>query len=86
MNNNTKIVTPVKKPLKGNFKVPSDKSISHRAAMFASLVKEPVLISNFSLGADCLSTLSVLEKLGVEIEFQSKNSLILSIPILISFL
>ncbi|MEI8390060.1 MAG: 3-phosphoshikimate 1-carboxyvinyltransferase [bacterium] len=78
MNNNTKIVTPVKKPLKGNFKVPSDKSISHRAAMFASLVKEPVLISNFSLGADCLSTLSVLEKLGVEIEFQSKNSLILS--------
>jgi len=78
MNNNTKKVTPINKPLKGNFKVPSDKSISHRAAMFASLVKEPVLISNFSLGADCMSTLSVLENLGVKIEFQSKNSLILN--------
>jgi len=75
--NNTKKVTPINKPLKGNFKVPSDKSISHRAAMFASLVKEPVLISNFSLGADCMSTLGVLENLGVKIEFQSKNSLII---------
>jgi len=78
MNNNTKKVTPINKPLKGNFKVPSDKSISHRAAMLASLVKEPVLISNFSLGADCLSTLGVLENLGVKIEFQSKNSLIIN--------
>ena len=78
MNNNTKKVTPINKPLKGNFKVPSDKSISHRAAMFASLVHEPVLISNFSLGSDCLSTLSVLEALGVKIEFQSKNSLIIN--------
>jgi len=78
MNNNTKKVTPINKPLKGNFKVPSDKSISHRAAMFASLVREPVLISNFSLGADCMSTLSVLENLGVKIEFQSKNSLIIN--------
>ncbi|HBG48019.1 MAG TPA: 3-phosphoshikimate 1-carboxyvinyltransferase, partial [Cyanobacteria bacterium UBA9971] len=77
MNNNTKKVTPINKPLKGNFKVPSDKSISHRAAMFASLVKEPVLISNFSLGADCMSTLGVLENLEVKIEFQSKNSLII---------
>lgn len=78
MNNNTKKITPINNPLKGNFKVPSDKSISHRAAMFASLVKEPVLISNFSLGADCMSTLNVLENLGVEINFQSKNSLIIS--------
>jgi 3-phosphoshikimate 1-carboxyvinyltransferase len=74
----TKTVTPLKSSLKGNFKVPSDKSVSHRAAMFASLVKEPVLISNFSLGADCMSTLKVLENLGVEINFQSKNSLIIS--------
>ncbi len=78
MDNNIKKVTPLNTPLKGNFKVPSDKSISHRAAMFASLVKEPVLISNFSLGADCMSTLSVLENLGVEVNFQSKNSLIVS--------
>ena len=78
MNEATKKVTPAKNPLKGNFKVPPDKSISHRAAMFASLVQEPVLISNFSLGADCMSTLKVLESLGVQVDFQSKNSLIIS--------
>ena len=78
MNNNTKKVNPLNKSLKGNFKVPSDKSISHRAAMFASLVKQPVLISNFSLGADCKSTLGFLEQLGVEINFQSKNNLIIN--------
>lgn len=78
MNSSTKTVTPLNKPLKGNFKVPSDKSISHRAAIFASLAEEPVLISNFSLGADCLSTLNVLKSLGVEVNFQSKNSLIIS--------
>ncbi len=78
MNNNTKTVKPLSKPLKGNFKIPPDKSISHRAAMFASLVREPVLITNFSLGADCKSTLNVLENLGVEINFQSKNNLIIN--------
>lgn len=79
MNETIKKVAPLNKPLKGNFKVPSDKSISHRAAMFSALAKEPVLISNFSLGADCLSTLKVLENLGVEVSFQSKNSLIISV-------
>jgi len=78
MSNLIKKVQPATSPLKGNFKVPSDKSISHRAAMFASLVSEPVLISNFSMGADCQSTLSVLKNLGVGVEFQSKNSLIVS--------
>lgn len=77
-NRETKTVNPINTPLKGNFKVPADKSISHRAAMFASLVKEPVLISNFSLGADCISTISILQNLGVEIEFQSKNNMIIN--------
>lgn len=75
---NIKKVTPLNRPLKGIIKVPADKSISHRAAMFSALVKEPVLINNFSLGADCMSTLSVLKQLGVEIEFQSQNNLIIS--------
>jgi len=77
MTNNTKIVQPLNIPLKGNFKIPPDKSISHRAAMFASLVGEPVLITNFSMGADCRSTLSVLENLGVDIKFLSENNLII---------
>ena len=75
---NNKTVIPLTCPLKGIIKIPADKSISHRAAIFSALVKEPVLISNFSSGADCKSTLSVLEQLGAEINFQSKNSLIIS--------
>ncbi len=73
-----KTVIPANNPLKGCFKVPSDKSISHRAAIFASLVREPVLVTNYSLGADCRSTLSVLENLGVNIDFQAKNNIIIS--------
>ncbi|HSA06513.1 MAG TPA: 3-phosphoshikimate 1-carboxyvinyltransferase [Candidatus Gastranaerophilales bacterium] len=70
-----KTVNPLKNPLKGTIKVPADKSISHRAAIFAALTRKEVLIGNFSLGADCKSTLSVLEQLGVEINFQSENNL-----------
>ncbi len=75
--NNKKTVIPLEKPLKGTIKVPADKSIAHRAAMLASLAKQKVLIKNFSSGADCKSTLSVLEKLGVNIEFLSENELII---------
>lgn len=78
MNNDTKKVIPLNKPLKGVFKIPADKSISHRVAMFAALVRKPVLISGFSLGEDCMSTLKVLENLGADIKFQSKNNLIIS--------
>jgi 3-phosphoshikimate 1-carboxyvinyltransferase len=46
--------------------------------MFASFAGEPVLISNFSLGADCMSTVNVLKNLGVDVNFQSKNNLIVS--------
>lgn len=79
MTTDTKItVNPISKPLKGVIDIPPDKSISHRAAIFASLVKEPVLITNFSTGADPKSTLNVLEQLGVNIEFQAEKNLIIS--------
>ncbi|MEG2512388.1 MAG: 3-phosphoshikimate 1-carboxyvinyltransferase [Acetivibrio sp.] len=54
--------------LKGTIKVPGDKSISHRAIMLGSLGKGPTEISNFLQGADCLSTISCFQKLGVQIE------------------
>lgn len=76
--NNKKIVNPATHPLKGVITIPPDKSMSHRAAIFSALVKEPVLISNFSLGADCKSTLGVLQQLGVNVEFQSEKNLIIS--------
>lgn len=54
--------------LKGNFTIPSDKSISHRSVMFGSLAKGTTHISNFLMGADCLSTISCFKALGIDIE------------------
>ena len=54
--------------LKGEIQVPGDKSISHRAVMFGSLAKGTTRITGFLQGADCLSTISCFEKMGVSIE------------------
>ena len=54
--------------LRGTIAVPGDKSISHRAAIFNALADGEAVIHNFLPGEDCLSTLSVLRALGVELE------------------
>lgn len=54
--------------LKGELIIPGDKSISHRAVMFASIAEGKTDISNFLLGADCLSTIDCFQKMGVKIE------------------
>ncbi len=56
------------KKISGSLEVPSDKSISHRAAMLGSLCSSPVLIKNYSIGEDCQNTLKIMEQLGVEIK------------------
>lgn len=61
-----KVARPIG-PLKGEVTVPGDKSISHRAAMLASVASGRSELSNFSSSLDCLSTLTCLESLGVEI-------------------
>ena len=55
-------------PLRGEITVPGDKSISHRAVMFGALAKGTTSITNFLKGADCLSTISCFEKMGIKIE------------------
>lgn len=55
-------------PFRGEITVPGDKSISHRAVMFGALAKGTTSITNFLKGADCLSTISCFEKMGIEIE------------------
>ncbi|MBN2731533.1 MAG: 3-phosphoshikimate 1-carboxyvinyltransferase [Balneolaceae bacterium] len=54
--------------LKGTLKLPADKSISHRAAMFAALHEGVSTIRNFSDAADPHSTLACLRQLGVSIQ------------------
>ncbi len=67
-------IHPVKE-LFGTARVPGDKSISHRAAMFASLAEGESRVRNFLPGGDCLATLGVLRALGVTIDQPSPTEL-----------
>lgn len=63
-------------PLRGELEIPGDKSISHRAIMFGSLAKGTTEVTHFLQGADCLSTISCFQKLGIEIENNTDKILI----------
>ncbi len=54
--------------LKGMVVTPPDKSISHRAVMFASIAKGESRIENLLLAADTISTLKAMEFLGAKIK------------------
>lgn len=62
--------------LRGVVHVPGDKSISHRAVMFGALAKGTTSVTHFLEGADCLSTISCFQKMGIEIEKQDDKVLI----------
>lgn len=64
-----------KNSLKGSITIPSDKSISHRAVMFSSIAEGESVITNFSSGADCHSTLNLFKNLGVDIKFLDEKTL-----------
>ena len=63
--------------LKGEIEIPADKSITHRAFMFSALTKGKCKITNYSKGADCLSTLKIIQQLGCEIEYINDKELII---------
>lgn len=56
------------KPLQGEINIPGDKSISHRAVMIGAISEGTTEVTNFLQGADCLSTISCFQKMGIEIE------------------
>ncbi len=60
-------VAPADK-FRGDISIPGDKSISHRAAIFASIAEGKTVITNFLDAEDCLSTLHCLRQLGIAIE------------------
>ncbi len=70
-----KIVNKISRGLKGSVTIPADKSISHRAVMFASLAKGKSVIKNFSKGQDPISSLNICKSLGINAEF--KNDLLI---------
>ena len=64
-------------PLRGNLRVPGDKSISHRSVMFASLARGRSRIEGFLTGEDSLNTLRAFQAMGVNIEQTGPTSLLI---------
>jgi len=54
--------------LRGTLRVPADKSISHRAALFGAMSSTPVHVTNYLHAADTDSTLAAVERLGARVE------------------
>ena len=54
--------------LSGEFRVPGDKSISHRSIMFGSIADGTTHVTGFLQGEDSLNTLRAFRAMGVEID------------------
>ncbi len=63
--------------LNGSFRVPGDKSISHRSIMLGSLADGSSRVSGFLQGEDSLNTLRAFRAMGVEIEGPSEQGEVL---------
>jgi 3-phosphoshikimate 1-carboxyvinyltransferase len=64
-------------PLRGEYTPPADKSISHRAALFAAMCDEPVTVRNYLDSEDTRSTLDAVMALGAGIEAEGHNCFVI---------
>ncbi|MEB3196984.1 MAG: 3-phosphoshikimate 1-carboxyvinyltransferase [Candidatus Sericytochromatia bacterium] len=62
--------------LQGELVVPADKSMSHRAALLASLARGRSRVENFLTAQDCLDTVACLELLGVPVSWAGPTTLL----------
>lgn len=70
---------------KGHFsfttdQIASDKSISHRCAIFSLLSDQPSIIQNYLLAEDTLCTLSIVQSLGAQVEKAIDGTLTITPP------
>jgi len=63
-------------PLRGEVRVPGDKSISHRALLLGALADGGLEITGFLRCNDTLATLDCVRRLGVEVEIRDPTSLV----------
>ena len=64
-------------PLRGHYTPPSDKSISHRAALFAAMCDDPVTVRNYLDSEDTRSTLDAVMALGAGIEDEGEDCFVI---------
>lgn len=69
-------VRPAQGPLKGTLTVPGDKSISHRALLFAGIASGTSLLRGVSGGLDNLATARALESMGARYETLEDGALL----------
>jgi 3-phosphoshikimate 1-carboxyvinyltransferase len=62
-------------PLRGSLRPPSDKSISHRAALIAAMGEGGTMIEGYLDAADTRSTLNAVEAIGARVEGGEDGSL-----------
>src|SRR5690349_5795962 len=62
--------------LDGHIAVPGDKSISHRAVLIGSLCEADVLVRQWGRSRDTESTLEAVRTLGVEVDEQDVDTLV----------
>jgi 3-phosphoshikimate 1-carboxyvinyltransferase len=70
------LVAPATRPLLGVVPVPGDKSITHRALMLAALADGSSKIRSLRMGVDNRTTAAVLRALGVRIEAESDDTVV----------
>jgi 3-phosphoshikimate 1-carboxyvinyltransferase len=61
-----------------DWKIPGDKSISHRAALLGSLTHGTCHVTNFLPSQDCLASLRAMQALGASIETIDETSFLLT--------
>lgn len=61
--------------LRGELRIPGDKSISHRAVMLGAIAEGETQISGFLEGEDALATQNAFEAMGVQIEREGPGQL-----------
>jgi len=61
----------------GELNLPGDKSISHRAVMFASMAKGKSVIKNLSNGQDVGTTVKCFQQLGTEIKKEGSEIIVI---------
>lgn len=61
--------------LSGCFRVPGDKSISHRAVMLGAIAQGQTDVSGFLDGQDCLGTMQAFQAMGVQVDRRDDTTL-----------
>ncbi|MEJ2211089.1 MAG: 3-phosphoshikimate 1-carboxyvinyltransferase, partial [Anaerolineae bacterium] len=62
--------------LRGEARLPGDKSISHRALILGAIAAGTTPVHNFLPAGDCLATLRAVRALGIEVERSSPSEVV----------